>query len=250
MLRIENQSTAKADRTVNTAIRVSIVMPAMNEEGLLAQTVAAVLTGSAQSDGELELIIVENGSSDGTYQLAADLAVKHPGVRVLRLPRPDYGAALHAGLETCRGSIGVIFDVDYYDPAFLDYAQRAISEGADMVLARKLGADAVDNRAYHRRLATRVFSWLLRLFYGLQVMDTHGMKAINMDTMGAIARATQSRREMYDTELIVRAQRAGARIVETPVTVEELRSPRVSMWRRIPRTIRDLIALRIRLWQI
>jgi arabinofuranan 3-O-arabinosyltransferase len=231
---------------MSEGVSVSVVVPAMNEEALLKHSVDAIRAGAPDA----ELIVIENGSVDDTYRIASDLASAHPAhVRVLRLSRADYGAALHAGIQSCRGSIAVIFNVDYYDLGFLRDAERAIGEGADVVLARKLGSGAVDRRAFHRRLATRVFSSLVRRLYGLRVLDTHGIKAINMQTMAAIVRTTESRRDMYDTEFIIRAQRAGARIVEVPATVTELRSPRLSLWRRVPRTVRDLIALRIRLWR-
>jgi hypothetical protein len=95
-----------------------------------------------------------------------------------------------------------------------------------------------------RRLATFGFNLLLRTILGSNVSDTHGIKAFRSVTTRPHAEAVASRKDLYDTELVIRMERAGARIVEVPVIVEELRPARSALIMRVPRTVRGLLAIR------
>jgi hypothetical protein len=79
--------------------------------------------------------------------------------------------------------------------------------------------------------------------------DTHGMKVIRREVVECHAPKTVMTRDLFDTELIVRARRAGVGVKALPVTVEEKRKPRSSILRRIPRTMRGLVKLRFILWR-
>ena len=103
-------------------LQVSVVMPAFNEADILEGTVSDVVEGMRSRHQPFEVIVCENGSTDGTLALARGLAEKYPEVVVIHLARADYGAALHAGLLAARGEAVVNFDVDFYDLAFLDAA--------------------------------------------------------------------------------------------------------------------------------
>src|SRR5580658_6469072 len=93
----------------------SFVLPAHNEIGLLGSTITNLVTGLDSRGIRYEILVVENGSADGTLRLARLLAAQIEAIRVLTLPRGNYGAALRAGFRAARGEIVVNFDVDYYD---------------------------------------------------------------------------------------------------------------------------------------
>jgi hypothetical protein len=95
-----------------------------------------------------------------------------------------------------------------------------------------------------RRLATRVFNLLLRVILESSVSDTHGMKAFRADLVSRLAPQVTSRQDLFDTELVVRAERAGYRIQEVPVVVKEMRVARSSLVKRVPRTISGLFSIR------
>jgi hypothetical protein len=168
---------------------------------------------------------------------------QHPGLDLMQLPEPDYGAAMRAGFLAASTDWVVNFDIDYFSGAFL---RRAIELGdsADLVLASKRAKGADDRRNATRRLATWAFNKVLRFVLGSRVSDTHGMKAIRGEVIAAVAPAVVSTQDLFDTELVVRAERAGYRIVEVPATVEEKRQAKSRLWKRVPRTLRGVWRIR------
>jgi glycosyltransferase AglD len=227
-------------------VTLSIVMPAHNEEGLLDVAVRELVTGLRAWGQDFELLVVENGSSDGTLDLAKKLAEEIPEVRALSLPRPDYGAALKEGFLAAQGQWIVNFDVDYFDLGFLGEALNIVRAGtAAVVVGTKRGEGSVDTRPAHRRLVTATFSLLLRAGFGLGVSDTHGMKAMAAEPLRPLVRACRFGTDLFDTELVLRAERAGLTVAELPVRVEERRPSRTSIARRGARTLVGLVRLRL-----
>jgi glycosyltransferase involved in cell wall biosynthesis len=231
---------------------LSIVMPAHNERALLESSVGDVADGLRAAGRAFELLVVENGSADGTLALAQRLADDVPEVRVHTLPEADYGQALRTGLLAATGDVVITFDVDYYDLGFLGDALALMTDGdqpADIVLASKRAPGARDERPFVRRMVTATFSLLLRVAFGLRVSDTHGMKALRRAAVEPIARRCRFGTDLFDTELVLRAERVGLAIAELPVAVEERRPSRTPIWRRVPRTLAGLARLRLTLWR-
>ena len=229
---------------------LSIVMPAHNEEDLLDKAVHAVVDGLRDRSLPFEVIIAENGSSDRTAAIADALAEDVDEVRFLSAPEADYGRALRGGFLAATGTVVVNFDVDYTDLDFLDAAVAAVTADAGpvIVVGSKRGAGAQDERAIPRRLVTAVFSLVLRYGFRLRVSDTHGMKAMRRLPLLPLVAACRFGTDLFDTELVLRAERAGLPTAELPVTVEELRPSRTPIARRIPRTLAGLVRLRVALW--
>jgi glycosyltransferase involved in cell wall biosynthesis len=230
---------------------ISVVMPAHNEEQLLAESVATVADGLRADGAPFEIVVVENGSTDRTWTLAQQLAELHPEVRAIQTPRADYGLALRTGFLAARGEAIVSFDVDFYDLTFLKAAVARLQEpdGPTIVVGTKRGAGAVDTRPPARRLVTATFSSILKHGFGLQVSDTHGIKALRRAPLVATIERCEFGTDLFDTELILRAERAGLVTGELPVVVEERRPARSSIARRIPRTLLNLAKLRVALWR-
>ncbi|MGQ0744607.1 MAG: glycosyltransferase family 2 protein [Acidimicrobiales bacterium] len=233
---------------------LSVVLPAHNEEELLASTVGSILSalegpaphGGGLRDEAFEVIVVENGSTDSTPLLARRLAAARSEVRVLSLPEGDYGRALRAGLLASRGDVVALFDVDYFDLDFLARA-RAVMDGPDapvIVVASKRAEGSTDTRAWPRRLVTATFAGILKAGFGLKVSDTHGMKVVNLDAVMDQIRACRLGTDLFDTELILRVERAGMPVGQLPVVVAEMRPSRSPIASRIPRTLVGLARLR------
>ncbi len=231
---------------------ISIVMPAYNEAALLEASVCDVVDGLRGLGHPFEVHIVENGSTDGTPAVAARLAEQIPEVATHSMRAADYGEALRTGLLEASGEIAVIFDVDYYDLDFLKHALELIDArdtpvGPAIVVGSKRAPGARDDRSSLRRAATSVFSAILRRGFGLTVSDTHGMKVLNLLALRDAVRACRAGADLFDTELIIRAEHSGLVTAEIPVTVTELRPSRTSIGRRVPRTLIGLARLRMQL---
>ena len=228
---------------------LTVVIPIHNEAGFLAGATSRLLEvvdGFASRTGcePLDVILVENGSTDGTAAEAARLAATDPRLAVRSLPEPDYGAALRDGMLAATGEWLVAFDIDYFSGEFLDRLVDLVDR-ADAVLASKRDPATHDRRSVLRRLGTRVFNLLLRALFGSRMTDTHGMKALRAAMVAEVIGSVVSTRDLFDTELLLRAERAGYRIVEVPAVVEEVRLARSSFLKRVPRTLAGLIRLRL-----
>jgi hypothetical protein len=229
---------------------ISVVMPAFNEAAFLERTVREVADGLRAWNRPFEIHVVENGSTDGTRTIAERLSGTIEEVSLHSLPVADYGEAIRTGLLESRAAIAVLFDVDFYDLGFLKEALTVLDDspepaGPIIVVGSKRAPGAHDERAFIRRLATGVFTGILRVVFELGVSDTHGMKVMRRDVLEPIARQCAFGVDLFDTELIIRAERSGWQVAEVPVTVIEQRPPRTSILHRVPRTLWGIVKLRV-----
>ena len=227
-------------------VSISIVMPAYNEATIIERSLGELLSGLRARGEPFEIVVVENGSTDDTERRARAVAEASPEVHVLHRALADYGNALRDGMLAARGAIVVNFDCDYYDLGFVARAVDRIREPerpATIVVGSKRAPGADDRRHWSRRFVTATFSTMLRIGFGLTVTDTHGMKALLREPLLPVVERCRYGRDLFDTELILRAERAGLVVAEIPVDVEELRPARTSIIRRIPRSLSGLARL-------
>lgn len=227
---------------------VSVVVPVHNEAAYLAEAIPRLFGELAAVAAPLEVILAENGSTDGTAEKAEELAAHYPALTVLRLSEPDYGAAMRAGFAAGRGEWRVNFDIDYFSGSFVATVVET-GDDADLILASKRAAGASDERTVLRRFATRVFNLLLWIGFRSRVSDTHGIKAVRATVVDDLMPAVRSNKDLFDTELVLRAERAGYRIREVPARVVEERATAQGLLKRVPRTVLGLARLRVWLWQ-
>jgi glycosyltransferase AglD len=234
--------------------RYSIVIPIHNEADCLADEVGQLTSELSARGIEWELILAENGSSDETPAIGETLASADGRIKLLRVPIPDYGEAMKAGMLAGKNELVVNFDIDFHDVDFIIKAGEAMTASTDgkavgIVVGSKLMAGADDRRSPARHFISLGFTTLLRLLFDPRMDDTHGIKVLRREVIQRYAPQTVMTRDLFDTELIVRARRDGVVVRALPVTVEEKRAARSSIASRIPRTIKGLIRLRMVLWK-
>ena len=219
--------------------QLSVVVPVHNEALFLPQALPSLIDAVHEVTDDGEILVMENGSNDGTAALARRLGGSE--VRVVELSTPDYGEAMKSGFELAAGDWIVNVDIDYFAA---DFFRAVLASDADVVIGSKRDPESDDRRPALRRLATAVFNLLLRTLFDSRVSDTHGMKGFRRHVIETYVPATVSRTDLFDTELVLRAERGGCRIEEVPVIVEELREARSSLLARVPRTLRGLWRIR------
>lgn len=226
-----------------TDLTMSVVIPVYNEAGFLPDALEKLYAELGQVDASVDVILAENGSTDGTAELGRRLSEKYPTLSVLELPEPDYGGAMREGFLAATGDWVVNSDIDYFSGAFLAKVV-AVAADADVVLASKRDPESDDRRSPLRRLATWGFNQLLRFMLGSKVSDTHGIKALRREVIEDVAAAVISRQDLFDTELVIRAEKQGWRIKELPIVVEEQRVAKSNLLSRVPRTLRGVWRIR------
>lgn len=223
---------------------VSIVIPIHNEEPILHAAVADLRTRLEDRPFEWELLLSENGSTDGTLEVAHRLATKYNNIRVLSTGEPNYGKALRQGITTARGEFIICEEIDLCDTEFHRQAIELLRHSnTDIVVGSKLLAGASDERPLLRHAASYVYSTLLKWTLGFRGTDTHGLKALRRKTVLPIVEACVVERDVFASELIIRAERAGLNIVEVPVRVLEKRPPSINLVARIPRVLSNVATL-------
>ena len=227
----------------------SVVIPIHNEARILKDSVSQILRELDTVNRSFEVILYENGSRDETLALARDLEHADARVRVLTDTIADYGAALKRGIGAARCDVVVIFNIDYWSSSFVE---RALAElgSYDLVIGSKAMVGSIDERPWLRRAITLCFNLFLQRCFGFRGSDTHGLKAFRRHAILPVLDRCVTDGWIFDTELVLLAERLGLRIVEVPVRLDEIRAPGYqSLVARVPRTIRALIRLQANLRQ-
>jgi len=223
-------------------IVISVVVPVHNEEETLGDFVYQVVRALNQLDVSYEILLCENGSTDRTPMIAQGLSADYQQVRAESLGQSDYGKALKLGISRSAGKYIVLFNVDLWDIKFAE-ACLVDLDGYDILVGSKSMLGAQDKRALTRRLITRGFNILLRIIFGFQGTETHGIKAFSREKITKLLSQCRTEGEIFDTEILIRAGRMGFSILEVPVVVEEKRPSRSRLLPRVFRSARDLVVL-------
>jgi glycosyltransferase involved in cell wall biosynthesis len=230
--------------TPDNAPYLSVVIPVYNEEGILREAITALTSSLAGFGWPFELIICENGSVDQTVTLAQHLTDEIPEVRWLSVGEPNYGKAMRAGIIAARGTFVVCDEIDLGDMDFYRRAMDLLIHGdAELVVGSKAMKGARDQRPLFRRTATRVINGMLRVALDFRGTDTHGLKAFRRQALLPIVGDCVIDKDLFASELVIRAGRAGIHIVEIPVVVAEKRRPSIALMRRVPMVLRGLAKL-------
>lgn len=220
---------------------VSFVIPVYDEEPILHAAVVDLRERLEPYGLSYEIILAENGSRDATAEVARQLGARYPEVRLLQSATPNYGQALRQGILQARGELVICEEIDLCD---VDFHLRALgllrANSADFVIGSKLIGGALDERPALRHVASQLYTGLLHLLFDFGGTDTHGLKAFRRSVVLPIVEACQVDRDVFASELVIRAYRAALRIVEIPVRVLEKRPPTINLLKRVPGVVKNL----------
>jgi hypothetical protein len=223
------------------SIELTILMPCLNEAETISICVEKANSFLARSGIAGEVLIVDNGSADGSVELA-----EKGGARVIIAPARGYGTALRAGVAAARGRFVIMGDADdSYDFANLDAFVAKLRHGCDLVMGNRF-AGVIEQGAMpflHRYLGNPVLSLFGRLFFRTAIGDFHcGLRGFRRDAILALDLRTSGME--FASEMVVRAALAKLVIAEVPTTLAvdgRSRPPHLRTWHDGWRHLRFLL---------
>jgi dolichyl-phosphate beta-glucosyltransferase len=228
---------------------LSVVIPAYNEESRIEPTVREIVEYCRAQARNFELILVDDGSRDGTTALGRLLSVEFPELRLIRLAaNRGKGYAVRTGIVNAIGRLVLFTDADGSTPiGELSRLEDALAEGADVAVgSRALRAEGIEVQAkLYRHLIGRTFHRMVEKLADAGVKDTQcGFKLFR----SAVAQDLFSRMRMngfsFDVEVLLMARRRGYRVVEVPVNWVHRPGSKVSLAWDSARMAADLLRIR------
>jgi glycosyltransferase involved in cell wall biosynthesis len=217
-------------------VEVSIVLPAYNEATRIEDTVERTAAALCEITPSFEIIIAEDGSKDGTDRICESLARKYDFVKHLHSEeRQGRGRALDRAFRSSRGEILGYIDVDLAtDMKHLLELIQSIREGYDFATGSRMLPESNVKRPFKRGFASKGFNFLTRLMLGSKLYDHQcGFKSFRREALFALMDNIKDTHWFWDTELFVRAQRAGYRVKEFPVEWRQGGTTKVNLVRDV-----------------
>lgn len=215
------------------AVRISVVIPCLNEAESIGQCVNAAQGVLDEHGLDGEVLVVDNGSEDGSGTLA-----RLAGARVVDEPRRGYGSAYLAGFAAARGDYIVMIDADLtYDFEEIPRFIRELDAGAELVMGNRMEAVQPGAMSILSRIGNPLLSGFLNLLFRTPIRDAHcGMRAVRRDVLPMLA--LQATGMELASEMVIRAARGGLEIRELPIALhpregESKLSPFRDGWRHL-----------------
>ncbi|MEI8000318.1 MAG: glycosyltransferase family 2 protein [Actinomycetes bacterium] len=212
-------------------VEVSVVLPCLDESETLGVCVGKALQSLVALGVPGEVVVADNGSTDGSQDLARRL-----GARVVDVAERGYGAALTGGIEAARGEFVIMADADdSYDLADLGPFVEALRAGADLVMGNRFAGGIAPGAMppLHRYLGNPVLSFIGRLFFRSPAGDFHcGMRGFRREAVLDLGLRTTGME--FASEMVVKATLQGLTITEVPTTLSpdgRSRAPHLRTWR-------------------
>jgi glycosyltransferase involved in cell wall biosynthesis len=195
------------------AVKVSVVIPCLNEEASIERCVSEALQALEGQGWDGEVIVADNGSDDHSAELA-----KQAGALVIHEPRRGYGSAYRAGFAAAQGDYIVMADADLtYDFSDIPRFVSKLDEGADLVMGDRMSGIQPGAMPWlHRYVGNPVLTGILNLFFRTGVRDAHcGMRAIRRSALPALDLRTTGME--FASEMVIRAGKERLAIEEIPI---------------------------------
>jgi glycosyltransferase involved in cell wall biosynthesis len=225
---------------------LSIVIPAHNEEHRLGPTLERISAYLDKQPYDSEVLVVENGSSDRTLELAQQFAARWPRLRALKETQRGKGLAVRRGMVEARGQYRFLCDADLSMP--IEDIERFLPprlSGIGVAIGSREAKESTVVEPWRRRLIGRVFNTMVRLLVLRGIRDTQcGFKCFSAAAADAVFRRQRLDGLTFDVEVLYIARRHGFEIAEVPITWTYDADTRVRMGSDSYKMARDLLAIR------
>lgn len=220
------------EKTDENQMDVSIILPAYNEAARIEQTVGEIIEALREISLHYEIIIAEDGSTDGTDKIASQLSAKYPFIiHIHNDKRLGKGRALAQASKKSRGGIIVYMDVDLAtNLKHLKDLIQIIREGYDFATGSRYLPDSKIERSLLRLMASKIYNSIIRLLFRTGIKDHQcGFKAFDRTSLLKIINQVKAEHWFWDTEVLVRASRRGFKIKEVPIEWKERKTTKVRL---------------------
>ena len=219
----------------NGAVQVSVVLPAYNEVDYLQPAVEKTMQALDEFADSYEIVIAEDGSTDGTAERAEELTQKHQCVRhIHREKRLGRGTALNNAFKLSSGEVLVYMDLDLAtDLIYLKPLVDAITaEGYDFSTGSRMLRESKAERTFSRSISSKTYNFLVRHMLGSKLRDHQcGFKAFKREPLMELLNEVEAAHWFWDTETMVRAYRHGFRIKEIAVEWKSGKDTKVNIFK-------------------
>ena len=233
--------------------RVDIVIPVLNEAHVLEKSVGVVREFLRKNLAyPWRIVIVDNGSTDGTFDVATALARSFRDVESIRLKVKGRGRALREAWMRSSAEVVLYTDVDLSTEleALPKLVQALIQEGYDIAIGSRLAKTSKTKRCFKREIISRMYNIFLKTVLFTKFTDAQcGFKALTREVVDKVIPQVEDQGWFFDTELLVLAEKQGYRIKDIPVTWIEDDDSRVKIIPTALEDIRGVLRLRWLLWR-
>jgi dolichol-phosphate mannosyltransferase len=210
----------------------SIVIPTYNESKNLPIIVNKLQEISARIADQVEIVVVDDNSPDGTGKIADDLALRYGNITVVHRPsKMGVGTAVHEGIRTAKSEHIVMMDADlHHQPEFVPTIATPLQDYEIVIASRFIEKSGMAASSFQRRIATKTGNWLARSLLHLGVRDyTHGFRGYQKKAFLECYSPRDTGGE-FNLRILVEARKRGFRILEVPYHSEHMGKSKMRDW--------------------
>lgn len=204
-----------------TGKKISVVIPAYNENGIILETIKECV--SSLNGIDHEIIVVDDGSHDGTYGTVKEFVRGHNNIKIVNYEgNQGKGFAIRYGFKYTTGDVVAFIDADLniHPGQILTFINEMERTDADVVVGSKRHPDSKVNYPINRKILSNIYYMFVTILFGLNVKDTQvGMKLYKRKVLNDLCPIVLVKRYAFDIEILANAHRLGYKIREAPVEI-------------------------------
>jgi glycosyltransferase involved in cell wall biosynthesis len=231
--------------------KISIIMPAFNEATGIEKNVLETVDTFTRFEKEFEIIIIDDGSNDGTWEKIKELAAGSFNIKATRnMKNYGKGRALKKGFRFVTGDYVVFLDsdIDLHPVQISTFFDILKLDNVDIVIGSKRHPNSVLNYPWQRKVISSVYFFLIKLMFGLPIQDTQtGLKLFKYEVLKNVFPKVIVRAFAFDLEILAYAHKLGYKIAEAPVRIDSRRQFSRIGFKEIFNTCWDTLAIFYRL---